>query len=898
MTEQRMTGNCPFCKTKQELTRIEGNKIQCLECRKVFQVKPSKNTGRKVVQGRGAVGGRPGTRRIRPAEPDPFAIPELGSGKGPKPILKTTPMKTGTLLFSVIGIGVAAVVGMLMFKLFSSDPPPPPNKDEVRAGTREVKEEDFMPKPTKKPPKTGEQTPPKEIDPTKPPPKETPVKPVTELPWPHGNVSRTDAVDKFRAGVVMVTTDRGTGSGWVLHPRGLVVTNHRVVDRAAFIKVGWVDGTERSAGIFALYPTENLAILELPMGTYEALPVAWSHTPNFTTQVLILGFSPSPDVGLREAMTVKLGTVNGISVVKGLGQVIMTPSAVPIGNNGAPLIDLHRGGVVGTVVARSTDPTVVEVIANAIPMWRFPTEHVPELRPDIEAIVGGPVEWYVSRPSMGGDVSEPAEANVAPISADEANTIYVEAKAKAEHFEARGEFAEAQRILNDFMLRGEASLRRKDPKIAEQVTGEVHAIKTRLHAASEARWKEYETQLQSGGGSIESILAVRDRIAGLVPAHQARAADAILTILDSQILTQLAKAKELLPNEAPRPDKITLTNGNSMEGRIVEETDDRVTMEFPRGGKMTFTRDQIASKERGNLDKIREGKERARDALQNALVLAYSDPVRAAVRARVEQYGGVDATEITLGEPCETCVGLGGVNCDMCETIGYIVTDCPTCAAKEKQTCMYCLDKRVVKHYGMGALSLQPKLSKGQECRNCGGDGIRFKQPCSICAGTGRVGQTGEAVVLDLGGCDEQGNALTSTGRRTPCKDLYPKLKKSFSSWEKSMSAEDKAQRMMVMGVGSAAEATEKVREIYLKIEEFAICDKGNVPCMQCRNTCPNCDGGKIKSECKTCSTTGSRPCLECGGVGTTLRLNSMLMRSAPEALDIHQKRLLPRLKD
>ena len=886
-----MTANCPFCQSQQEVEPLDEKRVRCLGCRKSFQAPAGASPKRKVIQKRvAAAGPRPGTRRIRAAQDDPFAVPDLGDAPAGKPILKTTPMKTATLFFAVVGVGVLAVVGMLVYKMFSADPPKQKTKDQpIRVGTRNIDPDAEFKTPVKKPPKIVEETPdttpdgpgPDEPGPDTP---EEPPQPQTELPWPHGNVDRTRAVETFRNGIVMISTDRGTATGWVLHPRGLVVTNLSVVDRAAFIKVAWMDGTERSAGIFALYPAEHLALLELPKGTYEALPVAWSHMPNFTTQVVMLGFDPNPELSVRESMTVTLGTVSGINLLKGYGQVIMTPASVPVGNNGAPLIDLHKGGVIGVVLARSTDPSVGKVIANAIPMWRFPTEHVPEMRPDIEAIAGGPMDWYTSRGSEDGAPVDPARVEA----------IYADEKAKAAKLESEGKLADALLVLNEFMLRGESSLRRRDPKIAERVIAEVQQIKTRLHETSEGRWKELEATLTAGGGSLDGVVAVRDRVETLVPAHQARAGESILTILDSLILGHLAEAKELMPKEAPKPDKIVLRTGTSMEGRIIEETPEKVTLELPRG-KMTFTRDQIDAIERGNLAKIDEGKAKARDAMQNALVMAYSDPVRDAVRAKVDAFGGVDATEISIGELCAACDGSAGVECDMCETLGYQSIDCPTCAAKEKSTCMYCYDKRTVKHYGMGSFRLEPKMSKGQECRNCGGDGLRFQQTCSVCKGTGRVGSVGEAVDLDLNACDENGLALGPTGKRIPCKDAYAKLKKTFSSWEKSMSNEEKAQKL---GTGGAGTAAERVREIYLKIEEYAICDAGSVPCLKCRNACPKCEGGKIKMECKTCAATGRRPCIECGGVGTTLRLNSLLLRSAADAVNMHQKRMLPRLKD
>lgn len=856
-----------------------------MKCRRLFKAPPGSGSRTKIVR-----------RKTAPAAavegPDFSDVPPPRE----KGIIKTTPIRTGTLLFSILGVGLLVVGIMVIVNQFQTEPPEDEDKSlyGLRAGARNVDPDVGPTKDRNRTGSTDPEPPPDEPEPpgrtntTDPDVPEFPLGPRTALAWPVGPISANEAYERFRDGIVRIATEWGTGTGWIIHPRGIVVTDNHVVAGASQITVGFYSGKEVMGMMLASYPGDDLALLQLPADTYRPLPVCWSHRPVSTAKVAVLGYATSTDTPLKNAMTTAKGTVKKISTTPSLGEIIWTTSRITGGNVGAPLFDLGEGGVVGVVAAKHPDLVTREFSAAAVPMWRFPTLDVPEMRDEIELIAGRRMEWYTPR---GGAKRRPDPKPV------EIPLVYSDAKSKADAFESDGRFGDALEILDRYMLGGLATLRRRDSKQADKIKSEIKAFQARLREKSETQWSAIEKELEGSGRTLAALMAVQDRINGLAPKHQRKVAESFLTILDSLILSYVAQARDRMPTEAPRLDLIVMKSGGKMEGRIVDKSAGHVTLQL-KSGKMRIAREQIESIKPGNIEEIQAGRTQAKVALQNAMALAYTNTLRASFRARIDKLGGIELTaEGGVGELCDTCYGSGSEECEPCGARGFSVTDCRVCRNKKKSSCPYCNDARIVRHTGAGVLTLKSKPSKGQQCPTCGGDGVNIRVPCKRCSGTGKIGVVEKEVSLELLACDKAGNSITAFGKGKPCKKKYAKLKRTFAAWDRSLTISEKIDQVNnPWGISGREALITKVRETYMRIEEYAICDEGNIPCLECRTACSRCEGGEIRSKCDTCAGSGNQPCSQCAGLGTSMKIHAVLSRVAPETAARHQRKLLSQI--
>jgi serine protease Do len=138
---------------------------------------------------------------------------------------------------------------------------------------------------------------------------------------------------------------RGVGSGVIVDGRGLVLTNHHVIERADRIELTLYDGRTFRGTVVGRDPKTDLAVVRID--TTEPLPVA------------VLGDSDGVQVG---QWAVAIGNPFGLGhsltagVISGIGRgdlglatfedYIQTDAAINPGNSGGPLLNI-RGEVIG-----------------------------------------------------------------------------------------------------------------------------------------------------------------------------------------------------------------------------------------------------------------------------------------------------------------------------------------------------------------------------------------------------------------------------------------------------------------------------------------------------------------------------------------------------------------------
>jgi len=143
----------------------------------------------------------------------------------------------------------------------------------------------------------------------------------------------------------------GGGSGFIISPDGLILTNKHVVsDTSAAYTVLLNDGRKYSAKVVYLDPAEDLAIMRIPAGGLTPVVLGDSDSLKLGQTVIAIGnalgeFRNTVSVGVVSGLARNITAAAGSTTEKIKG-VIQTDAAINKGNSGGPLLNL-KGEVVG-----------------------------------------------------------------------------------------------------------------------------------------------------------------------------------------------------------------------------------------------------------------------------------------------------------------------------------------------------------------------------------------------------------------------------------------------------------------------------------------------------------------------------------------------------------------------
>jgi serine protease Do len=169
---------------------------------------------------------------------------------------------------------------------------------------------------------------------------------------------------------------RSLGSGFVVDPKGFILTNNHVVENADEIMVKLADGKELKAKVVGRDAKTDLALIEIDGGNgLASIPIGKSDDLRVGDWVLAIG---NP-FGLDNTVTAGIVSAIGRKIDQGpYDNFIQTDAAINPGNSGGPLLNT-RGEVVGINTAIFSRSGGNIGIGFAIPI-DLAMEIVPQLR--------------------------------------------------------------------------------------------------------------------------------------------------------------------------------------------------------------------------------------------------------------------------------------------------------------------------------------------------------------------------------------------------------------------------------------------------------------------------------------------------------------------------------------
>ena len=195
---------------------------------------------------------------------------------------------------------------------------------------------------------------------------------------------------------VLSTTGRGRASGtaFVVHADGLLVTALHVVEEAQEVSVTFPGGPTVAADVVGADGESDLAVLRVPRAGLQALRLADPQMVRVGEEVLVVGYPLAGILGAYD-VTVTRGIVSAIRINLGLIQV---DAAMNPGVSGRPVLNV-RGEVVGVATLRlrtgqQVNFAVPTTFVSRI-VQRLASSSVPDLQP-LRIPLVAPVELSVS----------------------------------------------------------------------------------------------------------------------------------------------------------------------------------------------------------------------------------------------------------------------------------------------------------------------------------------------------------------------------------------------------------------------------------------------------------------------------------------------------------------------
>lgn len=171
--------------------------------------------------------------------------------------------------------------------------------------------------------------------------------PAVEFLITSAKLSTKAEVKTYKESVVVIETEDGRGTGFVMDDAGLILTNHHVIEDESVVTVGSQKEGLFNGHVIETYPDIDLAVVDIASDELPALDLAETFDVE-KTQSADVYFIGNP---LKFQWIANQGTVLDYVHVSGKDvPVVMMDAPVYRGNSGSPVID-ESEQVIGVVFA-------------------------------------------------------------------------------------------------------------------------------------------------------------------------------------------------------------------------------------------------------------------------------------------------------------------------------------------------------------------------------------------------------------------------------------------------------------------------------------------------------------------------------------------------------------------
>jgi S1-C subfamily serine protease len=240
---------------------------------------------------------------------------------------------------------------------------------------------------------------------------------------------------------------RGEGSGVVIDPNGVILTNNHVVRGAVRVRVVFTDSKRKPVDgtVIRAIPDRDLAIIKVPAKGLRALTIGHSDRLRLGDSVVAIGFplglgGPTVTQGIVSGLNRDIDVASDFQGGESLRDLLQTDAAINPGNSGGALVDLN-GRLVGINTAAAQASTAENVgfaiaIDKALPVIKSslqnPREQLPWLGVQV-APAGDALEQQLDLPAnLKGAVvvgvipgSPAARAGIEAYTEDQAGDVIV-----------------------------------------------------------------------------------------------------------------------------------------------------------------------------------------------------------------------------------------------------------------------------------------------------------------------------------------------------------------------------------------------------------------------------------------------------------------------------------------
>jgi S1-C subfamily serine protease len=156
------------------------------------------------------------------------------------------------------------------------------------------------------------------------------------------SLSIPDVVHLVSPSVVVIETDRLTGSGTIIASNGQILTNAHVIDSASTILVKLPDGRRAVGAVVRKNRELDVALLKISLDSLHPMAMGATDSVRIGEEVVVIG----EPLGLQQ--TVSRGIVSALRTTNSGLRYFQTDASVNHGNSGGPLVNL-RGQMIGVI---------------------------------------------------------------------------------------------------------------------------------------------------------------------------------------------------------------------------------------------------------------------------------------------------------------------------------------------------------------------------------------------------------------------------------------------------------------------------------------------------------------------------------------------------------------------